>query len=240
MSTTTPPIDSVRQIPPPSMAKPPLRENAFWRAKSTNAELAPLFPYLTRGCMVPAIVILTGGTNSSYGRFFHLNSVDETIVVYAANGALMETGQVASLGRLHAVTSFLQDEHDRASYMVAVVVQRQREEEEQSEALIFRCEKCNHVLYRWDFETTPGVTHGTERPDDRFPLFATQWGSMAAAEAFNLDIAARSCDECGHVNEAFPIDPWGWVSYCHQCEIANQGKRMLAAVDEQADSSNGS
>jgi len=221
--------ESVRRIPPPS-TRHPGKENAFWRAKSAGTELFPLFPHLHRGAMVPAVALLRGGPDADYGRFFHYNTVDELIVVYATNGGLMETGQVASLGRLHAVSSFLHDETDPEAYFFAVVTQRQVEEDRQDEALIFRCDECNSVLMRWEFETTPGVRHGAERAEDRFPVFTTQWGSQAAGEAFNDDEQARTCSECGHVNRPFPLDPWGWGRYCDQCELVNEGQRVLGSL----------
>jgi hypothetical protein len=64
-------------IPPPREDHPPLKVNVFAAARSGNCTLAPMFPYVHAGAMVPTIALFWGRANGDYGHFEHFNTVDE-------------------------------------------------------------------------------------------------------------------------------------------------------------------
>ena len=97
-------------ISPPRSDRLPLRNNIFDAMQKGNTALMPLFPHLYPGAMVPAGAVFRGGPNKYYGHFFHHNTVDEVVVTFGANGALLKTGQVFVGTRMHGVDCFLKNE----------------------------------------------------------------------------------------------------------------------------------
>lgn len=216
-------------IPPPRKDRPPLRANIFSAMQKGNTALMPLFPYLHPGAMVPAGAVLRGGPDRSYGHFFHHNTVDEVVVAFAANGSLLQTGQVFVGGRVHGVNSFLKNEKDPASYAVMCITQRQSEGEAQKEAVSIQCAKCRTQVFRRDFDATPPAD--ALEPYHPFPSIVV---TLEIVGEYNADAALRTCASCGHVNEPFPAAAWGWGGYASQSATILDGRRLLAAVAEQA------
>jgi hypothetical protein len=216
-------------IPPPRKDRPPLRANIFAAMQKGNTALMPLFPYLHPGAMVPAGAVLRGGPDRNYGHFFHHNTVDEVVVAFAANGSLLQTGQVFVGGRVHGVNSFLKDEKNPASYAVMCITQRQSEDAPQKEAVSVQCAKCRQEVFRRDFDATP--------PEDAYEPnhpFTTLVMTLAIVREYNGDAALRTCAACGHVNAPFPAEAWGWESYATQSATVLEGRNALAAVAAEA------
>lgn len=221
--------DAALTIPPPRADRPPLHANLFREMQHGNTQLMPLFPYLHRGAMVPCGAILQGGADARYGHFFHHNTEDEVVVVLAANGALLVTGQVFIGPRVHGVNSFLKNETDPTAFAVICITQRQREEGPQSEAYSLRCTKCREEIFRHEFDATP-------LPDDNETrrAFVTIALAPDAFRDYNADPALRTCRHCGEVNEPFPVAAWGWDRYAEQSATAAAGRAALAGVAQSA------
>ncbi|HEX6511208.1 MAG TPA: hypothetical protein VF157_02840, partial [Chloroflexota bacterium] len=203
------------------------KANVFERMESGNCQLLPLFPYTDEGAMVPAAAMFRAGEDRQFGHFFHLNTVDEVVLVFGASGTATEAGQVYATPRLHGVKPAFRDPNDPASFTLSVITQRQSSGEPQSEAVMFRCEKCNEELHRFEYEAAPPPLERDPEDERYFPGFKSIWGSMTAAEAFNADPAKRRCPKCGHQNEPFPLDSWGWKEYVLRNETVNDARLSL-------------
>lgn len=215
---------SAHKLLPPEKRAEPLRVNIFEFIRNANAELVPLFPIYGPGTIVPAGTCQRG--ERSYGRFFHHNSVEEVAMSFGGHGG-MPAGMLLVGGRMHEVkpAEYLPPDGSH----VVVITQRQDESGDQKESLIFRCEKCNHRLFDFGYDAGPSQTAEAYggHDDDTFPMFATQWGSWAAAQAFNADVKTRTCSECGHVNPEFPTEEWGWGEWVKRHQTVNTARHAL-------------
>src|ERR1700735_3889129 len=119
------------------------------------AELEPLFPYDSAGTIVPCGAVLVGGPDMAYGHFFHWNVVNEVVVTYGSNRAMLAAGQIFVTQQLHGVNSFLRDEKDPEAFAVMTITQHQSSSGDQSEALIARCKGCKAELVRHSYDATP-------------------------------------------------------------------------------------
>jgi hypothetical protein len=224
-------LDDSRRIPPPDPDREPLKVNVYERMAKAAAELTPLFPYDSAGSIVPAGAVLVGGPDMEYGHFFHWNTVNEVAVTYGSNNAMLASGQVFVTQQLHGVNSFLRDEKDPDGFAVIVITQHQSSSGDQSEAVIGRCAKCRAELVRIEYDATP---HGLPGYDakryggDEVALrqFPTLKGSAEFIAARNSD-EGRTCGACGHVNDIFPGDRWGWERAVLQTGAANAAHRAL-------------
>lgn len=218
------------RLPPPDPDRAPVKANLFHLARGTRTQLLPMFDDDRPGAFVPAVAMIQGARD--WGRFFHRNTVDEVTVCFGSNGGVLETGSIMAGGRQHGVDSFLQDPADPDAYMIMVITQRQSDGQ-QDEAITFRCTACNHKLFAFEFSASspPGSDEMTGtypgRSGDRFAMFVTQWGSWAAAEAFNEDASKRTCEQCGHLNDPFPVAQWGWFDYVDRHASVNEAYRQL-------------
>jgi hypothetical protein len=213
------------EIPPPRADRPPLRVNVFEAMQHSNTQLVPLFPYLHPGAMVPAGAMIIGGPDASYGHFFHHNTQDEVVLAMAANGAVLQTGQVFVGARIHGVNSFLKNEKAPGTFAIMVITQRQADSGPQSEACSLRCEKCHEEIYLKEFDATP--------PEDALEgehPFVSVAVLPDLFAAFNNDAARRTCGKCGHVNQPFPVAAWGWDKYAAQSTAAIAGRQLLAVA----------
>ena len=224
----------------PDPTRAPEHRNVFSHTRNIYAQLVPLFDDASPGTLAPAGAFLHGGVN--WGRFFHKNTVDEVTVCFGSSGGVLKAGEVMVGGRIHGVDSFLEDPDDDDSFLVLVITQRQADSGEQAESIAFRCTECNHKLFELDYSvngpTDPGHRPETwpGRDDDPFEFFATQWGSWAAACEFNADEQLRTCERCGHVNEPFPVDSWGWASYVERhAAVARSYREMVGATAAEDD-----
>lgn len=228
-------LELVEPIPEPDGRRAPLKSNVFDRMATANCELLPLFPYFDSGAIVPCGAILRGDPKVEFGHFFHFNTASEVVVVFGANNALLSTGQIYATQPLHGVNSFLRDPEDADAFALITITQHQAETGDQNEAVIFRCSKCHNELLRFDYDAAPPGSPGADptrfgqAPDDYLPMFATLWGGTEAAAQFDSE-QVRTCDKCGHVNDRYPIETWGWQRYVAQLRTANDCRRALDAA----------
>lgn len=194
----------------------PLKVNVFEHVRVANTQLAPLFPYLHPGAIVPCSSGFAGEAGTNIGYFIHENSVDEVGLVMGASGR-MRTGEVWRGPRKHGVG--FSAEHP--FFSVSVITQRQAEEGEQSEAVTFLCEKCSEVLARHEFSGAHA-----DGEDTAVPPLPTTVGSLAAARLLEDDPARRRCATCGHESAAFPLDVWGWHRYVGNTRIADRAQKV--------------
>ncbi|MGH7899484.1 MAG: hypothetical protein ACREQQ_16130 [Candidatus Binatia bacterium] len=228
------PSRGTRRIPPPDGSREPLKVNVFEKMQTGNTQLMPLFPYLGPGAIVPAGAIFQGAPNADYGQFFHSNSVDEVVVVFGAEGALLQSGQVYVTANTHGVNAFLKDQTNPESYLVVTITQRQRVGERQQEALVIRCRKCSEPLVKLEYDATPapGDSRTEEGPYGMFPTIP--W-SARMAEELNESEEKRTCAKCGTVNPRFPLPPWGWAAYREQSRTVNASWRAFRKAARKPD-----
>lgn len=196
--------------------KVPLKANIFEFVQGSNAQLNPLFPYVGPGAIVPCTAFFESeGSETRIGYFLHENAVDEVAMAIASNGRL-RTGDVFVGPRKHGVGG----DTSEPSFSVMVITQRQLEEGSQPEALCIPCEKCNAILYRYEYD-------GSEGSEGAFPALPTIAGSAAWAHEINENSALRTCGECGHVNPLFPVSVWGWQNYTRNTRIINRASQAM-------------
>ena len=224
-------LEDTRRIPPPDPDREPLKVNVYERMSKAAAQLTPLFPYDSAGTIVPAGAVLTGGPDMEYGHFFHWNTVNEVAITYGASKAMLAPGQIFVTQQLHGVNSFLRDEKDPEAFAVIVITQHQSASGDQLEKLIARCVKCKAELVRIEYDATPHGLPGYDAKryggdDDVVRQFATLRGSDDFVAVRNSD-EGRTCAECGHVNDRFPAERWGWGRTVHQTQAVNAAYRAL-------------
>lgn len=219
-------VSTKHRIAPPDGSREPMRVNIFDAMIGANSQLLPLFPYLGEGAMVPAGALMRGGPGVSYGQFFHTNSVDEVVVVFATGGPMNAGGFVAVGPNTHLVNSNLPSEEDPQNFAVVSITQRQEIGKEQSEMVTLRCEKCKAIVTQVRFDATPPpADHYADSAGDR--LFLSLIYAAEAAEQHNASEAARTCKRCGTVNPPFPLDRWGWAEYAMRGRTVAKARAAL-------------
>lgn len=213
-------------IPGPRADRYPLKTNVFSFVQGSNSQLAPLFPYLDAGSLVPCIAYLRGDTDD-YGYFLHSNSVDEIVLCFGSRNGRLRTGQVAVGARTHPVAGPSGVEQEAESYYLMVLTQRQSTQSPQHESIVFICKSCQAELYRLDFDVNL-------HPTRRNPILETIEGSEAAACTFNAADFNRTCAQCGHENSPFPKHKWGWQQQIRNAWIGEQGREALAQAASSA------
>lgn len=224
-------------IPPPRADRQPLHANLLNVMQKANTTLAPLFPYMHAGAMVPTGALFIGGPGRDYGQFYHHNSVDEIIIAFVAHDATLQTGQLYNGGRVHGVNSFLKDQTKEGSFALFTVTQRQTDKEaEQLEGVSMTCRGCRKRLFMDEFDSrSPAEADEVDVP------FHTLLGASEAMQRFNADPELRKCKDCGLENDPFPLDIWGWCDYRDQSKVMANAKRVLldAGVPAGADAARG-
>jgi len=217
------------EIPPPREDRPPLKANVFEAARSATSTLAPMFPYLHAGAIVPTVALFWGQPGGDYGHFEHFNTIDEIVIVFGADGAVgrARTGLVRVNAKTHMVGKFLPDPNNRDQFSLITITQRQSEAEPQREAVWFKCEKCQADMMRLEFDWRPVTNRAQEDALGVFPPLETVMRSSEAAERYN---ANRTCPKCGHENSAFPLHRWGWDRYAAQSVAIRKAEAQLAAA----------
>jgi hypothetical protein len=220
-------------IAPPKQDKPPMKVNVFERSRVTNTLLAPLFPYLDPGSIVPATSLAVGGPGRRFTMFKHFNSVDEVATIFAAKGvARGGPGQMFVGARDHFVNLSFNDANDPGSYILIVVTQRQMDNPEvQTEKLAIVCEQCHEPLLERPFASgaTAQDIEGLQAFDGYVPFHTHIEGARLVAE-YNASNELKTCKECGFENPAFPIDDWGWQRYTEQTETATAIQQLYKAA----------
>jgi hypothetical protein len=210
-----------RLIPPPSPDRPPLKVNVLERARTTATTLAPLFPYVDEGSIVPCISVFRGGPGRRYGRFQHLNSVDEVIVMLDAPAGLVLVGP-----KLHPVAAPFEDVEDPENSAISLITQRQLFGKPHHEEYRFLCDACDRRLSVARFDATPPA-RGSAGPPAPFPTLVE---GCAAARRHNADEESRRCKHCGHLNEPFPLEAWGWEEYTEQSAVSERARASMQAA----------
>lgn len=212
-------------IPPPRADRPPLRANVLHVMQKANTTLTPLFPYVHPGAIVATGALILGGPGKDYGQFYHHNSVDEIIIAFVASEATLQTGQLYNGGRVHGVNSFLKDQTRPGSFALFTITQRQLDEGPQPEAISLICSACRKELFKGEFDgASPPEALELDHP------FMSVAALPELLREFNEDPARRTCPDCGHVNEPFPVRAWGWDLYTTQSAAMAQAKQMLLAA----------
>ncbi len=222
---------TVAEIPPPRDDRPPLKANVFEASRSSTCTLAPLFPYLHAGAIVPTIALFWGRREGDYGHFEHFNTIDEVVIVLGADGAVgrARTGLVRVNAKTHMVGKFLPDPENPEQFALISITQRQSENAPQREAVWFKCEKCQTDLMRLEFDWQPVATREQEAALGAYPPLETVVKSSHAAERYN---ANRRCPKCGHDNGPFPLERWGWDRYAAQSTAIRKAQAVLASAAE--------
>ena len=224
-------LEDTRRIPPPDPDREPLKVNVYERMAKAAAELMPLFPYDSAGTIVPAGAVLVGGPDMEYGHFFHWNTVNEVVITYGANKAMLAPGQIFVTQPLHGVNSFLRDQKDPEAFALMVITQHQSTSGDQREAVLARCKKCKAELVRHDYDATPHGLPGYDADsygadDDPIRQFPTLYHSQEFVALRNSD-EGRTCAQCGHVNDLFPAERWGWGRQVSQTRAVSAAYRTL-------------
>ena len=208
-------------IPPPRPDRPPLKTNLLERMQQANTTLAPLFPYMHPGAIIVGGSLFMNIPGLDYGQFYHHNSVDEVIVAFVARNATLETGQLYVGGRAHGVNGFI-DYSREGAFALFTVTQRQLEEGQQPEAVTMLCKGCRKEFFRfeWDGASEPEARE-LEQP------FAGAAGLGEPFQRYNEDPAQRTCGECGHVHQPFPLHAWGWQQYNRQSAFMSEARNVL-------------
>ena len=209
--------------------KQPLKVNVFERLQHPVSQLAPLFPYLDDGAIVPATALFMGHEGFRSGRFSHFNTVEEVALVLAAAGGYTHGASLYVANRTHAVTAPLINPTDPEAFVVVVITQRNNAEPSQREAIMFMCPKCNKLMARYDYDAKLD-----SRALGSVPEFSTVYHSFRSAAAFNADLGTRTCKHCGHVEPPFPLEEWGWERYVRHTEMANHARQQLETTSAEA------
>jgi hypothetical protein len=214
--------DRALVIGPPRADRPPLRANLLHTMQQANTTLAPLFPYLHAGAIVPTGALFIGGPGTDYGQFYHHNSVDEVIIGFVTEGSTLQTSQVYNGGRVHGVNSFLKDQTKAGSFALFSVTQRQLDEGPQPEAISILCSACRETIFRGELD---GATSSDTKEIDH--PFASVAVPPELLRGFNEDPEQRKCSACGHQNQPFPVRTWGWDLYATQSATMAAAQRVL-------------
>jgi len=219
-------MTTTRTIPKPDPDREPMKVNVFQFVQSCPTTLAPLFPYLDEGSIVPCAATFRGGPGRNFGRFQHFNTVDEIAVMWGASGAQRRAVGLVHVGpKLHLVQPMEHADSAEDTGLI-VITQRQAIGKAQREEIRFICEKCDRRLFLYKLDATP-VKRGTKQAAGTY-AFKTVLESYEAAKQFNADEAARKCKNCGHQNAPFPIEAWAWEIYANQSSIARTGTQSLS------------
>ncbi|MGH7091300.1 MAG: hypothetical protein ACREFQ_20590 [Stellaceae bacterium] len=215
-----------RTIPKPDPAREPMKANVYRFVQNSTVALAPLFPYIDEGAIVPCATSFRGGPGKSFGRFQHFNTVDEVAIVFGASGQLQRGAGLVRVGpKLHMVQPMMPDPGDPGTSGIVVITQRQAIGKPQREEIRFVCEKCDRRLFIHECDATP-PKRGVRRPPSVAAL-PTLAESAEAARRFNADAAGRKCKHCGHQNPPFPSADWGWDTHVSQTEVIEMATRSM-------------
>jgi hypothetical protein len=229
MSTTT------RQIPPPTDDREPLKTNIFAFVQNSPSALAPLFPYLDEGAIVPCAATFRGAPGRRFGRFQHFNTVDEVALVFGAEATLRQAAGIVHVGpKLHMVKGPFEDPERSEGVRIVAITQRQLIGKPHREEYRFVCDKCDRRLFIHEVDATP-PKRGTQRETlGDYAPFISIAETSEAARRFNADPEARHCKHCGHDNPPFPSEAWAWETHVEQSEIAKIGHGSLTAATDAA------
>ncbi len=183
-------------------------------------DLVPVFPYFGNGDLVPCLSVCIGDPDLKQFQFFHANSVSESLLCLAGDDS-MKPGQLMTLAQTHGVNTFLKNPHDPDSFNVMIVTIRMNKEPVQDEGILIRCPKCNALV----FERHVNVKDGPVRAF--YPEFHGHAKYADVIDEFNSSEQNRTCSECGHLQERFPVEQMGWGVYRKNIVAANRGREIF-------------
>jgi hypothetical protein len=188
-------------------------------------QLAPVFPYLHDGAIVPCLTNTTGVPSMRPWHFFHDNEAMETIVCLVENGAAMKSGQIMLLANHHGVGPFLRNPHDPSSFYIALITMRMHSGPQQTEGIVLRCHKCNEVVYSRHFN----VKEGPERK--HYPEFYALRYYLECFREFNEHPELRICKKCSTMRAPEPeCENFGYLQYTRNIDVANRGREAFEAM----------
>ena len=213
------------------MRKHPMKVNVYHFARTTTSALAPLFPYVDPGAIVPCVSSFRGGAGRSFGAFQHFNTVDEIMINFGSHGAAPRPGMVATGAALHQVSIRMTDPNDDAACQISVVTQRQAEAgTPQHEVVTFFCTSCQAPLTQREYPSHPDEPTRLKYAAGDYEALETVIETAYAAADYNAGDDTRNCKKCGHVNEPFPLSLWGWERYVEQSLTAADAHRTFIAA----------
>ncbi|WP_269507263.1 hypothetical protein [Burkholderia sp. IMCC1007] len=207
-------------IPAPAPDFYPRKANIYEELIRENCSLAPIFPFAHPGAIVTLTAIQRGDHRPS-GRFEHQNSVDEVLLCLGSSLGFLRAGQMFVQQGGHDVSGI--DSGSEDDYLVFYYYQRQKPQGAQTESLGFRCAKCNALGFAHKFDSvTSKFTSASGRE-----LVPTVAGSGTWALRVNEDPELRKCHACGHQNDPFPLESWGWSRYMVNAELAARAELAM-------------
>lgn len=215
------------EIAPPDDRKSPLKTNVYDFGRSVTAALAPIFPYLGPGCIVPCVALNDAGAAGDFGYFIHTNTVHEVNLSFGTRGGMRTAGGVSVGPFTHPVGAKRGQSFPPDFMNLAVITQRQDDSGDQSEALVFVCDECSEELYRRDYDAHSYPDAFASEDDPGLMGMPTIAQSAFAATEFNTDESLRTCKACGHVSEPFPIDAWGWGPYRRRTNLVLEARELM-------------
>jgi hypothetical protein len=209
--------------------KQPLRENVYWVARMSYAQLIPMFPYLDPGSIVPCISVFYGGPGTNVGHFVHDNSLDEVFLNFGSVQSYIKPGFARIGTKTHGVGSFETADPPDGMATINVITQRHPIGEHQRESIIFLCKKCKHEILRRDYEGNPPPRPDAEYYTPDLPTLPTIVESSLSAEAYNaLGGDEIECPKCNEPNHVFPLKNWGWDEYRRRTRATLSAMRSMS------------
>ena len=216
-------------ISPPTGDRAPMKTNAYRLAQYTEMTLAPLFPFLDEGSLIPCLAAVQGGPGKRFGRFRHFNTVDEIVMIMGVQGPYSGAGMVRVESNLHLVQMPFEDPEDDNNVVFMVITQRQRIGEKQKEQYRFLCDKCDRQLFMVEVDATPPKRGKQRKLLGPYYPFPTILETYKAAQKFNGSEKIRTCKKCGHVNPTFPTQDWGWDFCDERWKFSETSREILIA-----------
>jgi hypothetical protein len=213
-------------IGPPNGSKAPLKNNVYLHARIATTALAPLFPYLGPGCIVPATALQDPDNRGGMGYFVHSNTVREVNISFGAQNSYQVPGGAATGPYVHGVGQKAGQENAKM-INVAVITQRQAVDEPQHEAVGLVCEKCGETVFHREYDaySLPDTLDG--EVDEAMIGLPTISQSAKTTADYNASEATRTCPKCGHVNAPFPSAYWGWDEYRRRTQVIALAKSLM-------------
>jgi 3-hydroxyanthranilate 3,4-dioxygenase len=225
--TAQPPTGEALEIRPHPW-KQPKRENVYWQARNSYAQLIPMFPYLDAGSIVPCISVFYGGPGTNVGHFVHDNTLDEVFLNFGSVQSYIKPGFARIGTKTHGVGSFETADPPDGMATINVITQRHPIGEHQHESIIYLCKKCKHEILRRDYDGNPPPQPGNEYYTPDLPTLATIIESATTAETYNaLGENEINCPKCGEPHHRFPLKNWGWDEYKRRTRATLSAMRSM-------------
>jgi hypothetical protein len=217
---------SATSIPPPAPEKAPLKNNAYLHARIATTALAPLFPYLGPGCIVPVTALQDPENRGGMGYFVHSNTVREVNISFGAQNSYQVPGGAATGPYVHGVGQKAGQENAKM-INIGVITQRQAVGEPQRESVGLVCESCGETVFQRDFDAYDLPDQLDGEVSEAIAGLPTISQSAKTTADYNATEAMRTCKACGHVNAPFPSAYWGWDEYRRRTQVIALAKSLM-------------